>query len=90
MHFVPSTFDFSLILLISFQHFDAANLNQTNVIEDFIFSRIVGYGLAGCEPSIMGIGPVPAIRAMLGKTGIKLEDIDQVIYFVLGQLLLAN
>jgi acetyl-CoA acyltransferase 2 len=41
-------------------------------------ARIVGYGLAGCEPSIMGIGPVPAIRALLGKTGINLADIDEV------------
>jgi Thiolase, C-terminal domain len=40
--------------------------------------RIVGYGLAGCEPSIMGIGPVPAVRSLLGKTGVKLEDIDEV------------
>ena len=24
-------------------------------------ARIVGYGVAGCEPTIMGIGPVPAI-----------------------------
>jgi len=41
-------------------------------------ARIVGYGLAGCEPSIMGIGPVPAVRSLLGKTGVKLEDIDEV------------
>ena len=47
----------------------------------FLF-RIVGYGLAGCDPKIMGIGPVPAIRAMLEKTGIKLEDIDQVNHFL--------
>ena len=25
-------------------------------------ARIVGYGLSGCEPTIMGFGPVPAIR----------------------------
>merc|ERR1719410_2115355 len=30
-------------------------------------ARIVGYGVAGCEPTIMGIGPVPAIGAMLDK-----------------------
>jgi hypothetical protein len=24
-------------------------------------ARLVGYGVAGCEPTIMGIGPVPAI-----------------------------
>ena len=26
------------------------------------FFRIVGYGVAGCEPTIMGIGPVPSIQ----------------------------
>lgn len=32
----------------------------------------------GCDPSIMGIGPVPAIRALLEKTGYQLSDIDLV------------
>jgi len=41
-------------------------------------ARIVGYGVAGCEPSIMGIGPVPAIGAMLEKTGVSLGQVDQV------------
>jgi len=41
-------------------------------------ARIVGYGVAGCEPSIMGIGPVPAIEAMLPKTGVTLGEVDQV------------
>jgi acetyl-CoA acyltransferase 2 len=41
-------------------------------------ARIVGYGVAGCEPTIMGIGPVPAIGAMLEKAGISMGEIDQV------------
>merc|ERR1711936_1126169 len=41
-------------------------------------ARIVGYGVAGCEPTIMGIGPVPAIRGLLGKADMKIDDIDQV------------
>jgi len=41
-------------------------------------ARIVGYGLAGCEPTIMGIGPVPAIRGLLDKSGVALDSIDQV------------
>jgi len=41
-------------------------------------ARIVGYGLAGCEPTIMGIGPVPAIGAMLEKTGVSMGEVDQV------------
>lgn len=31
----------------------------------FFFFRIVGYGVAGCEPTIMGIGPVPSIQVGL-------------------------
>ena len=31
---------------------------------------------AGVDPKIMGIGPVPAIRKLLGKTGLTLDDID--------------
>jgi len=41
-------------------------------------ARILGYGVAGCEPTIMGIGPVPAIQAMLEKTGISLGEVDQI------------
>ena len=40
-------------------------------------ARIVGYGIAGCEPTTMGFGPVPAIRAMLDKAGKSLGEIDQ-------------
>ncbi len=39
-------------------------------------ARIVGYGIAGCDPSIMGFGPVPAIRKMLEKTGKSLSEVD--------------
>ena len=41
-------------------------------------ARVVGYGVAGCEPTIMGIGPVPAIGAMLEKTGVSLGEVDQI------------
>jgi len=41
-------------------------------------ARIVGYGVAGCEPTIMGIGPVPAIGAMMEKAGVSLGEVDQV------------
>ncbi len=40
-------------------------------------ARVVGYGLSGCEPTTMGFGPVPAIRAMLSKTGHNLDQVDQ-------------
>jgi acetyl-CoA C-acetyltransferase len=38
--------------------------------------RLVGYAHAGVEPRVMGIGPVPAVRTVLERTGIKLDDID--------------
>ncbi len=37
---------------------------------------IRGYASVGVDPSIMGIGPVGAVRKVLATTGVKLEDID--------------
>jgi acetyl-CoA acetyltransferase family protein len=37
---------------------------------------IRGWGIAGVPPDIMGIGPVPAIRKLLEKTGVALDAID--------------
>ena len=38
--------------------------------------RIKSYASAGVDPSIMGIGPVPATRKALEKAGLELADID--------------
>ena len=38
--------------------------------------RLVGWAVAGVEPKYMGIGPAPAIRKLLQKTGLKLEQVD--------------
>jgi acetyl-CoA C-acetyltransferase len=38
--------------------------------------EIIGIGQAGVEPSIMGLGPVPAIRKALAMANKKLEDMD--------------
>ena len=38
--------------------------------------EVVGYAVAGVDPAIMGIGPVPAIRKVLAKTGLSLQEID--------------
>lgn len=35
-----------------------------------------GFALAGVDPDIMGIGPVPAIRKLLQQTGLGIADID--------------
>ncbi|HWK68894.1 acetyl-CoA C-acyltransferase family protein [Pseudorhodoplanes sp.] len=38
--------------------------------------RIVAYAHSGVEPGIMGIGPVPAVRALVDRAGIKVTDFD--------------
>lgn len=38
--------------------------------------RLVSWGSAGVAPNVMGIGPVPATEAALGKAGLTLSDID--------------
>ncbi len=38
--------------------------------------RIVGSAAVGVDPAIMGIGPIPAIRKLLGITGYKIEDME--------------
>jgi acetyl-CoA C-acetyltransferase len=38
--------------------------------------RLVAYSYAGVDPKFMGIGPVPAVKALLKKTGFGLKDID--------------
>src|SRR3982075_487552 len=38
--------------------------------------RIVDYEIVGAPPEIMGIGPVPAVRAILDRQNLSLEDID--------------
>jgi len=39
--------------------------------------RLVSYAVVGCDPTIMGIGPVPAIQEALQKTGTDIADIDR-------------
>jgi acetyl-CoA acyltransferase len=36
------------------------------------------FATAGVDPAIMGIGPIPAVRKLLGKTGLSMRDIDLV------------
>jgi len=38
----------------------------------------VGSAVAGVDPAVMGIGPVPAVRRLLERTGIAVEDVDLV------------
>ena len=39
-------------------------------------ARFVAYATAGVKPELFGIGPVPAVRKLLHRTGIALESID--------------
>ncbi len=41
-------------------------------------ARVLGYATAGVDPAIMGIGPVPAIRKLLEKTGLSIDKVDLV------------
>ena len=39
-------------------------------------AKIVQWGVAGVDPTIMGIGPAPAIRNALERAGLKQDDVD--------------
>jgi acetyl-CoA C-acetyltransferase len=39
-------------------------------------ARLVAYAHAGVEPTIMGIGPVPATKLALARAGLKVSDLD--------------
>jgi acetyl-CoA acyltransferase 2 len=41
-------------------------------------ARIVGWGVSGCDPKIMGIGPVPAIQNLLRRHDMQLNDFELV------------
>lgn len=38
--------------------------------------RMVSYGVVGCDPKMMGIGPAPASRIALKRAGLKLDQMD--------------
>jgi acetyl-CoA C-acetyltransferase len=39
-------------------------------------ARLVAYAHAGVEPSVMGLGPIPAVRRVFEKSGLKPADMD--------------
>ncbi len=39
-------------------------------------ARVVQWGVVGCDPTIMGIGPVPAMRIALERAGLTLDQMD--------------
>ncbi|MET0658748.1 MAG: acetyl-CoA C-acyltransferase family protein [Steroidobacteraceae bacterium] len=56
------------VILASGERVKALNLKP--------LARLVGYAHAGVEPAYMGIGPVPATRALLKKVGMTIKQID--------------
>jgi acetyl-CoA C-acetyltransferase len=53
-----------------------ASIKQAEVRGLKPIARLVGYSHAGVDPAYMGIGPVPATRAVLKRTGLKASDMD--------------
>jgi 3-oxoadipyl-CoA thiolase len=41
-------------------------------------ARVVASGVAGVDPAVMGLGPIPASRKALARAGLKAEDLDLV------------
>jgi acetyl-CoA C-acetyltransferase len=41
-------------------------------------ARFIAAGIAGVDPTVMGIGPVPATRKALGRCGLTLQDMGRV------------
>lgn len=39
-------------------------------------AKLVDWGVAALDPTVMALGPVPAVKQVLAKTGLKLDDID--------------
>src|SRR5699024_11721720 len=49
----------------------AVNDNDLNPM-----AKIISWGIVGVDPTIMGIGPVPAIKQALKRANLTIEDID--------------
>ncbi|MBN2078331.1 MAG: thiolase family protein [Spirochaetes bacterium] len=51
------------------------SMERANKLGKKPMARIAGNAIAGCEPHLMGYGPVPAVQKLLKRTGKKLDDI---------------
>jgi len=52
------------------------SMDKANEIGAKPLAKIAANAVAGCDPFLMGIGPVPAIKKLLAKTGLTVKDID--------------
>jgi acetyl-CoA C-acetyltransferase len=50
--------------------------DRARALDAPVRARILAYASCGVEPSIMGIGPVPAVRTALERAGRSLDDVD--------------
>ncbi len=41
-------------------------------------ARVVAGSVAGVEPGLMGLGPVPAVRQVLARAGLRVQDLDTI------------
>jgi acetyl-CoA acetyltransferase family protein len=39
-------------------------------------AKLVGWSVAGCDPTVMGIGPVPAVQKLMKKADVGLDSVD--------------
>jgi acetyl-CoA C-acetyltransferase len=62
--------DGAAAVLVGSAHYARCNQKPT-------LARILAGAVIGVAPDVMGIGPVPAIRAVLDLAGLKLSDIDR-------------
>ena len=40
--------------------------------------KVKAFAAGGVDPAYMGLGPVPAVRKVMGATGMKLDDIEMI------------
>lgn len=39
-------------------------------------ARVAGFAVSGCEPGVMGLGPIESSRKAMARAGVKIDDID--------------
>lgn len=49
---------------------------QAAALEQRPLVRILGSAVAGVDPRFMGLGPIPAVRKLLARTGLRVADLD--------------
>jgi 3-oxoadipyl-CoA thiolase len=55
-----------------------ASAEKAKKLDAVPLGRFLGSAVAGVDPRVMGIGPVPAVRKLLERTGVAVEDLDLV------------